>query len=314
MGKILHVIFGLALIVGVSLSAASAQAAPFTQGAQKCAECHKAETEVWNGTKHNKSFNEIHRKPEVKAIITAAGGDANMRRNDTCVTCHYTMSQANATARPNAVSGTSCESCHGPSSDFINVHNDYGGASAKAETETPAHKAERIQKASAAGMIWPSMLYDVASNCVSCHSMAKPGLAPDTLAKMIDAGHPSGSAFELVSYSQGTVRHRFYPPDVSKNAPTPPADLARMFVTGHAAALVQVTAVAGKVSNAKYNDTLKKIEADARAALDGVKGAVTEAATLLATPNDANARKLIEAIAGKDLTAQVKLPAASTYK
>ena len=32
----------------------------------------------------------------------AAGGDANMRRNDVCTTCHFTMSQADAGARPAA--------------------------------------------------------------------------------------------------------------------------------------------------------------------------------------------------------------------
>ena len=39
-----------------------------------------------------------------------------------------------------------------------------------------------------------------------------------------------------------------------------------------------------------------------------------EAAALLAQPSDANARKLIDAIAGKDLSAQVKLPAPGSYK
>lgn len=315
---IYYVTFGLILAFGGVLGFnPAAQASPFYQGPQKCAECHKAESDVWSQTKHFKSFAEIHRKPEVKAIITAAGGDANMRRNDTCVNCHYTMSQADADAKPAASAGPSCESCHGASSDWFAIHNDFGGPSAKKETETAAHKADRIQKAVAAGMIWPeTMLYDVATNCLACHSMARPGVAPDTLAKMIDAGHPSGSSFELVAYSQGTVRHRFYPPDVTVNAPTSPADLARIFVTGHAAALVQVTAQAGKVSNAKYNDNLKKIETDARAALDSIKGSVPEAGALLAQPNDANARKLIAAIAGKDLSAQVgsKLPAASSYK
>jgi hypothetical protein len=61
---------------------------------------------------------------------------------------------------------------------------------------------------------------------------------------------------------------------------------------------------------------LKKIEASARAALDAVKGQVPEAGTLLSQPTEANARKLVEAIKGKDLYAQVRtlLPAKNTYK
>ena len=112
------------------------------------------------------------------------------------------------------------------------------------------------------------------------------------------------------------VRHRFYPPNVSVNSEASPAELSRLFVAGHAAALVKATAAAGKVSNAKYQETLKKIEADARTALDAVKGQASEATALLAQPTDANARKLVDAIASKDLSPQVGglLPAKNTYK
>ena len=300
----------------VAGSGLSASAAPFNQGEAKCFDCHKAEDTVWKATKHATSFREIHRKPEVKNIITAAGGDANMRRNEVCTACHFTMVQANASARPAATTGPSCESCHGASSDWMALHNDYGGPTAKRETETPANKAQRKQKSIAAGMIRPDMLYDIAGNCLSCHGLARPGIAPETIAKMIDAGHAAGSSFELVRYLEGTVRHRFYPPDVTKNSEMTPAEKARMFVTGHAAALVNGASVAGKVNNAKYEETRKKIETSARAALDAIKGQVPEAAALLAEPTDANARKLVDAISGKDLTAQVGalLPAKGTYK
>ncbi len=75
----------------------SVSAAPFNVGEAKCADCHKAEDAVFKKTKHAIQFREIHRKPAVKDIIAAAGGDANMRRNDTCTQCHFTMVAANAT-------------------------------------------------------------------------------------------------------------------------------------------------------------------------------------------------------------------------
>jgi len=307
--------FAIVLVAGVG-GAFTALADPFFQGPQKCLDCHTPEHTVWEASKHAVSFRDIHRKPEVKDIIAAAGGDANMRRNEVCTSCHFTMTQADAGAKPAATAGTSCESCHGASSDWMPIHNDFGGPTAKRDTETPAHKTERFAKAMQAGMIRPSMPYDIANNCLSCHGLTRPGVAPDVLAKMIDAGHPAGSSFELVRYSQGTVRHRFYPPNVTQNSESSPADLARLFVTGHAAALVKATAAAGKVSNAKYQETLKKIDADARTELNAVKAQAPEAAALLAQPTDANARKLVDAIAGKDLSAQVSslLPAKNTYK
>ena len=312
--RILTAIAVLALAGTVSSIPAAAE--PYYQGPQKCLDCHKSEHAVWEQTKHAMSFREIHRKPAVKDIIAAAGGDANMRRNAVCTTCHFTMTQADAGSKPAAATGTSCESCHGASSDWMPIHNDFGGPTAKRDTETAAHKAERLQKARQAGMIQPTMLYDIAGNCLSCHGLARPGVPPETLAKMIDAGHPAGSEFELVRYSQGTVRHRFYPPNVNANAEMTPPELARMFVIGQAAALVKVASVAGKVNNPKYQATLKKIETDARAALDAVKGQVPEAAAVLAQPTDANARKLADAVAAKDLSPQVsgRLPAKNTYK
>lgn len=298
-----------------ALSSPLAGAEPFMVGAQKCADCHKAETAVWEASKHAASFKDIHRKPEVKDIIAAVGGNANMRRNEVCTACHFSNTQASASAAPAATSGPSCESCHGKASEWLPIHNDYG-AGAKRETETPAHKADRIRKAAAAGMIWPSNLYDVAENCISCHGMGRADVPAETIAKMVSAGHPAGTSFELVRYSQGTVRHRFYPPDVTKNAQMSVAELSRVFLTGHAAAFVQTSAATGKSSNPKFQQTLDQIKTAARTAIDSVKGQVPEAAALLARPTEENAKKFVDALAAKDLSAQVgsKLPAAATYK
>src|ERR1041385_4800000 len=142
----------IVLMVGVG-GKLTALADPFFQGPQKCLDCHTPEHTVWETSKHAVSFRDIHRKPEVKDIIAAAGGDANMRRNDVCTSCHFTMTQADAGAKPAATTGTSCESCHGASSDWMPIHNDFGGPTAKRDTEAPAHKTERFAKAMQAGMI-----------------------------------------------------------------------------------------------------------------------------------------------------------------
>jgi hypothetical protein len=294
--------------------AMTALADTFYVGPKACQECHKTEGGVWEQTKHATSFKDVHKAAKAKDILAAAGGDANMRKNATCTQCHFTMEQADASAAPLAKSAVSCEKCHGAGSDFIKIHNDFGGPDVKRENEKPEHKTKRLADSRAAGMFLPDSLYDIAANCMACHGLAKPGIDPGILAKMLEAGHPLDPDYELVRYSQGTVRHRFYPPDTDKNKEQTPAELARMFVTGQAAKLVSAAAAA-KSDNAAYKAAQVKRAKDAAAALAAVKS-VPEAAALVAAPTADNARKLTAAIAGKDLTAEVGslLPAKDSYK
>ncbi len=287
----------------------------YTQGAEKCLSCHSSEHSVWEQTKHYTSFREAHKNPKAKDILAAVGGSSNMKANDTCTLCHYTMERETADAKPVAKSGTSCESCHGASSEWLSIHNDYGGSSVTKESETLEHKTKRFADAEAAGWIHPGKKYDIANNCMNCHGLAHPGLSSDTLAKMLGAGHPINPEFELVKYSQGTVRHRFYPPDTSLNAEMTPPELARMFVTGQAAKLVSATQAMSKSTDPTYQAAQKKRLEEATAALSAVKS-VPEAAALLANPTDEEARKLAAAIADKDLSGEVGslLPDKGSYK
>ena len=211
--------------LALAVAGGAAMAAPYAEGYRKCEKCHEAEVEVWKQTEHFKSFQTVHRKEEAKAILDAAGGGASMRQNSSCVLCHYTETQSSPSAKPQVASGPSCESCHGPSSDWRDVHNFYGNGIEDPAKEPPANKSKRLAEARKAGMIWSFMTYDIAANCNECHGLANPKLSGEVLAKMLDAGHPSEPEFELVRYSQGTVRHRFYPPDYSKNAEMSPAEL-----------------------------------------------------------------------------------------
>ena len=265
-------------------------------GPKKCQECHRAEYGVWEGTKHFESLRGAHRNPAAKDIVQAVGG-RSMRREDTCTTCHYTI----VDGRPEA--GPSCESCHGAASEWLNLHNDLGGPSVKPGEESPEHKQQRLEAAKKAGMIHSSMLYDIAENCNGCHTMAN--LDAATAGKMIDAGHPINGDYELVEYSQGSVRHRFYPPDITNNKEMSKAEMARLFLTGHAVGLVYATKRAGETSNAKYKGEMEKRIAAANKALGAVKGSVGEAGALMSSPTEANARKFVSALAGKDLSGAV---------
>jgi hypothetical protein len=276
-----------------------------------CKKCHENEFNVWAQTKHAKSWETLHKSANLKAIVAAVGGDANPRRNTTCTQCHYTKVAAAATAS----FSVTCESCHGPASDWLKIHNDFGGEGVKREAETAEHKKKRIEESIKAGMLRPDQPYDVAANCLNCHNLGRDSLDGATIAKMIDAGHPINPEYELVRYSQGTVRHRFYPPDITKNAEMTPAELARWLVTGAAVKFVSATVNQKKSDNAKYQETQRKHIENAKAILSAVKS-VPEAAGLLAAPTAPNARKLVDAIQGKDLSAEVKglLPNPAEYK
>ncbi len=308
----------------VCLFASSASAKPFFKGVKVCTECHEAEYKVWKGTRHFESFRDAHRepkdnkekkKPSPKKILKAVGGSKNMKKNETCTLCHYTMVQKDAGDKPKAKSGTSCESCHGPSSDYLEIHDNYGGKDVEKDQETPEHKAMRIKKSTEAGLIWPTMKYDVAANCMFCHGLANPDLKPELLAKMLEADHPINPDFEIVKYSQGTVRHRYYEPNVKVNAEMTPQELAEFFVIGQAAKLVSANSVLTRSDNEKYVQAQQKRVADAKAALAHLKG-IPEAQALIAKPTDQNARKLVAAIKGKDLSKAVGklLPKKDDYK
>lgn len=296
----------LTLVVATLGFSADAAAEPFTQGAKSCQECHKDQYKVWEESKHFKSFRTVHRTKEAKAIIATLGGTRRMKKKEDCTLCHYTMKQKSASAKGNAKSGPSCESCHGPSSEWEKIHGDYGGKNVKKEDETPEHKAKRIADSKAAGLIWSSIKYDVVANCLKCHGLARSEINAVMLARMMGAGHPLNPDFEVVSYSQGKMKHW---PDRS------PAELAYLFVAGQAAKLVSGTEAVGKTEDVQYKNAQMKRAADAKAVLRALIE-IPEAATLIGSPNEENARKLVAAIADKDLWGKVKgmVPDKGSYK
>ena len=311
-------ILSLLMTLGLVSTPITINAEPFVKGAKLCEECHEEEFKIWQKTKHFTSFRTVHRepkdeaKPSPKKILASVGGQKRMKRNETCYLCHYTLEQKEADSKPAAKSGTSCESCHGASSEYLAIHDNYGGKTIKRQQEAPDHKAKRIADSAAAGLIWPSMQYEIAENCMTCHGLAHPDLKTEHLAKMLGAGHPINPDFELVKYSQGSVRHRYYPPDIKTNAEMAPQDLAQIFVIGQAAALVSATGAMSKSDEAKYKEAQNKRAENAKAVLKNIP----EAADLLASPSRENALKLSKAIDGKDLTSIVgsKLPAKPDYK
>lgn len=271
-------------------------ASDLKQGPEKCKKCHKAEHAVWTGSPHGKSFREIHKKDKAKTIAEKVGG-GKMRKNALCQQCHYSI--IDKRGRPKADAGPSCESCHGNATSWIEVHNN---------EKRP--KADRRRETVPMGMIWSDMQYDIVENCFGCHSLSKlPGEKIDAL---LSAGHPINGDYEVVRYSQGSVRHRFYPPNVSVNAEMNPAELAGFYTIGQLVSLVDATEARKKSDHPAYRKALaQRIDraTQALSTLSATKG-------LLSGPTESKARKAVNDLAGQDLSAAIGrfLPASSSYK
>lgn len=283
-------------------------------GPDACRQCHQAEYEVWENSQHFASFRELPRHPDVAGYLDAIDGERNIRRDPTCSTCHFT--QVSVRGRdPRPVAGPSCESCHGAASEWIDVHNDYGGAGVTAANETVERKRERHGRAMDAGMIWSFMHYDIAANCMECHGLANPRVDADTLAQLKASGHPVKLDFELVRFSQGTVRHRFYPPDVTVNAEMPPEGLARLYLLGQAAQFASASGAAAGAGPGAYREIQVQRRDSARRALQSFAD-IAEVEVFLGEPSAEHGRKLADALQKLDLTGRVAdlLPDPETYK
>ncbi len=91
---------------------------------QGCITCHALEVEAWQTTRHFATFKDRHRSEEAKKILGALG-IRSMKRAEDCNQCHYTSQES--AGRVRAISGVSCESCHGAGRPWIEVHQKIGG-------------------------------------------------------------------------------------------------------------------------------------------------------------------------------------------
>lgn len=277
-------IFGLFLCTSTTAVAQNDRCDPSkVVSSDACAKCHVNEVSVWQQTPHFRTFDELGRRPAANQICKKLGL-RSVKRSDLCIDCHFTMQSENDRLRP--VSGISCESCHGAARDWVNVHNNYGGAMTTRETETPEHAQQRFETSVAAGMHNTRNLYKIASSCFNCHTVPNESLVNV-------GGHNAGSAdFELVRWSQGQVRHNFLRTGGASNATSTPERLRVMLVVGLMADLefsTRATALATEKSN--YGITVAKRAADVSLKLYSVQQQI----------NDPNVQRALVAFASAEL-------------
>jgi hypothetical protein len=148
-------------------------------------------------------------------------GVQRIRSESLCLTCHYTVQDKENKKQP--IAGISCESCHSAGEDWIKVHSQYSGKTEK--TESKAEAEARLKLADAKGMIRPSSLYRLAKNCFGCHVVPQEDLVNK-------GGHPAGSAFELLTWSQGEVRHNTWHSKGKENLPANAARKRMLYLVG----------------------------------------------------------------------------------
>ena len=221
--------------------------------AEACGECHTSAYKVWQGTVHQTGFRELHRKPLAQEIAAKMGFPL-LKRDSLCLRCHYTPIEVELGGRDEgqdehelrAISGVSCESCHGAGADWIRVHSGYGPGK-DYRTEAPEHRRERIEASRKAGMRRPSDLYALAASCYACHTVPEE--------ELVDVGgHTTGSAgFELVAATQGALRHNFLASSLSGdgtvNRERPPEERRMMYLVGRAVALEYALRAAARATH-----------------------------------------------------------------
>jgi hypothetical protein len=161
---------------GLSLLLVAAAAGQTYTGPSKCVGCHdhdrqaqkwqKEEPAQLKGKSHFSTLKQLD-GPKSAGFAKAVGLADPYDVKGSCVKCHATVFRGDANA------GVSCESCHGPASGYVDVHQQQGA----------------YLKAVAAGL---RDLKDkpaaIARTCVECH------VVPDK--RLAAAGHPAGESFD----------------------------------------------------------------------------------------------------------------------
>jgi len=203
-------------------------------GSQACGECHEQAVAVWEKTFHYTGIaGDEDKETAAEEIASALDLDDFSDPEALCSQCHFTLGVEDDGSEDAIVldeGAVTCESCHNPASDWIDLHSNFGGNDISSKNETAAHKKKRLAESDQAGMIRPENIYQLAKNCLSCHLVTQGSLVNKT-------EHSSGCDFELVAWSQGEVRHNFIVSGGDKNAPASKARLRTLYLLGIAVEL-----------------------------------------------------------------------------
>ena len=179
-------------------------------GASECGNCHAVELSAWEKTHHFRTYKDLPSSTDAEEIADKMDIFDITEESD-CLQCHFTLKKNPGEDLAEAISGISCELCHGAAKDWLDVHNQLGEWEDNKAAEPAEHKEARLAAAAEKGMNRLDSLYDFVSSCYACHTVPHEYLVNT-------GGHKAGSDFEIVAWSQGEVRHNFLKSE-AKNAP-----------------------------------------------------------------------------------------------
>lgn len=174
------------LLLAALLLPAEARAAARVGGYLDCEKCHKPAIKEWKVDEPSRQGGKAHyatlkqlADPKSRGFAAAIGLADPMSPRGRCMECHGTV------VRGRARYGVSCESCHGPDSGYLTVHD-----------KEPYR--ETYKKSIPLGLRDLHGKVDaIAELCVSCHVTPEKALAA--------AGHPSGAKFDAGASLQKIV-------------------------------------------------------------------------------------------------------------
>lgn len=138
-----------------------------------------------------------------------------------------------------------------------------------------------LAKSEKLGMIRPHMTYAVAANCFICHTVPNEELVNK-------GGHTAGSAFELVSWSQGEVRHNLQKSEGKTNAEPSPAHKRMLYIVGRLLDLEYgLRGLTSAKTDGAYSQAMSKRVKDAKAKLAEIAGAIPAIGKISALADDA---------------------------
>jgi hypothetical protein len=191
-------------------------------GSKDCGECHTQEVKIWKKSAHYRTFRELHRRKKAKEISKKLG-IKRLRSEGACLDCHYSSTGEKNKRR--AVEGVSCESCHGNAKHWLDPHSSYGTEADTKESETEAHKKQRLATVDKAGMLRRDHMYEFSATCYRCHTTPNERLVNV-------GGHPAGSDFELLSWLEGEVLHNVFYSNDSTNADLSIERRRKLYIVG----------------------------------------------------------------------------------
>ncbi|MCC2111501.1 MAG: hypothetical protein KDJ16_05665 [Hyphomicrobiales bacterium] len=141
----MRIAFGISLFVlfaAVLGSPAIADDHPPYDGRKKCSSCHKSQYESWKETGHASALHSLEAGEKTAAKRMAGlDPDKDYTEDKECVGCHVTGYGAEGgydiDDPSKYLTGVTCESCHGPGSEYRLVHREAGERFERKQETTP---------------------------------------------------------------------------------------------------------------------------------------------------------------------------------